>query len=135
MDTITSRRDARDSLTALLTTISGFQAVYDHLPKSIDGQSPVCSIESMSQFPRFEGSAVEEAFQFVVGVWVLRASGSANVDAGAAEDTLDALAQSVAQAVQGWANAVFYQPSQTDYADMENGQYRVEWHFVAVDWQ
>lgn len=126
---ITNRKDARASLVTALQTVSGFQAVYNHLPKSFDGQSPVCTVDGLSQFPDFNAPAAAETFQFSVGVWVRRD------DAAAAEDLTDDLAQAVAEVVYGWHNGLFFQPSEATYEELESGQYRVEWHFVQVDWE
>lgn len=126
---ISNRKDARNSLATALGTITGFQAVYDHLPKGFDGQSPVCTIDAVSQYPDLASAPGTETFQFAVGVWVRRD------DAAAAEDTLDDLAQDVAEAVEAWHNGIFYQASEATYEELESGQYRVEWHFVQVDWE
>ena len=128
-NSISNRKDARNSLVTALQTITGFQAVYDHLPKTFSGQSPVCTVDAISQFPDFNAPALAETFQFAVGVWVDRG------DAAASEDLLDDLAQDVAEVVQGWHNSIFYQPSEATYEELERGQYRVEWHFVQVDWE
>ena len=125
---ISNRKDARNSLVAALTAVPGFQAVFNHLPKDFDGQSPVCTIDGVSQYPQFM-PAIFETFQFAVGVWVRRD------DAATAEDQIDDLAQSVAQTIAAWHNGTFYQPSEATYEELESGQYRVEWHFVQVDWE
>ena len=126
---ITNRKDARNSLVTALTAITGLQVIYDHLPKTFSGQSPICTVDAISQFPDFNAPAVTETFQFAIGIWVDRA------DAGAAEDLLDDLAQDVAEVVLAWHNGIFYQPSEATYEELEKGQYRVEWHFVQVDWE
>ena len=128
-NSVSSRKDARNSLVTAMQTITGFQAVYDHLPKKHDGQSPICVVDGLSQYPQFDGSALYETFQLSVSVWVDR------VDAAAAEDLLDDLGQDVAEKVQAWHNGKFFQPSECTYEDLERGQYRVEWHFVSVDWE
>ena len=127
-NSISNRKDARNSLVTALEAITGFQEVYDYLPKDFGGQSPVCTVDGLSQFPQFE-PAVMETFQFAVGVWVNRAA------AATAEDTLDDLAQDVAEVIQDWHNGFFFQPSECTYEELEDGQYRVEWHFVQVDWE
>jgi hypothetical protein len=132
-NSISNRKDARDSLVTALETITGFQEHYDHLPVDLQGQSPVCTVEAVSQMTTFD-PAVTETFQFIVGVWVIRAS-EAGSDAANAEDTLDGLAQDVTEIVQTWHNGIFYQPSEATYEELENGQYRVEWFYVSVDWE
>jgi len=127
-NSISNRKNARDSLVTALTGITGFQAIYDHLPKDFDGQSPVCCVDALSQYPQFS-PAVAEPFRFAVWVWVDRA------DAAAAEDLLDDLAQDVADAVKVWHNGFFYQESEASYEELEKGQYRTETHFVQVDWE
>lgn len=126
---ISNRKDARNSLVTALTAITGFQAVYDHLPKTFNNQSPVCTVYSISQFPDFNAPALTETFQFAVVVWVVRD------DAATAEDQLDDLAQDVAEVVYGWHNGLFFQASEVDEVILEKGQYLVEWHFVQVDWE
>lgn len=127
---ISNRKDARKSLETALKTITGFQAVYDHLPKGFDGQSPVCTIDAVSQYPDLASAPGTETFQFAVGVWVRR------TDAGTAEDALDDLAQDVAEVVAAWHNGIFYQASEATYEVLDAAdQYRVEWHFVQVDWE
>ena len=132
-NSISNRKDARDSLVTALTTVTGWQAIFDHLPVDLQGQSPVCTVEAASQMTTFD-PAVSETFQFIVGVWVLRASKDGS-DAAGAEDALDGLAQDVTEIVQAWHNGIFYQPSEATYEELENGQYRVEWFYVQVDWE
>ena len=132
---ISNRKDARNSLVTALQTITGFQVVFDHLPKDAGGQTPFCCVDSMGQYPQFLGSAVAETFQFAVGVWIKRGSAGDSISAETVEDTLDDLAQDVAEVVQDWHNGIFYQAAECDYETLDDGTYRVEWHYVQVDWE
>lgn len=125
---ILNRKDARAGLIAQMQAIPAFEAVHDHLPKDLEGKSPVCTVESGPAVYRWE-PAHYNTFQFIVGVWVRRD------DAGTAEDLLDDLAQDVAEAVYAWHTAEFVDPSAPDYEEIDGVLYRVEWFFVSVEWE
>ena len=126
---LTSRKDARNALVTVLETITALQKVYDHDTVDFAGQSPVCVVQSLSQFPQFRGSVNTDSHQFVAEVYVNRA------DAGAAEDTLDDLAQDIAEAVEAWHTAFFFQPSECFYGIIDGIHYRGESHYIQVDWE
>jgi len=127
--TLHNRKTPRAALAAAITTnITQLQSVFKSLPKKPAGVSPFCTVESGPATYQF--SPDENKFGFVVGMWVLRD------DADAAEDLLDDLAQDLAQVVDTWHTATFSQESQTDYAMLDGKyDYRVEWHFVTVEWE
>ena len=134
-NSISNRKSARESLVTALQTITGLQAVFDHLPKDLHGQSPICIVFATSQMTEFM-PAVMERFQFVVEVWAYRdGAAGASMDAAGAEDVIDDLAQDVTEVIAGWHNAFFYQPSEAGYEIMENGSYKVETFYVQVDWE
>lgn len=127
--TIANRKDARAALIAeIQSSMPQLAAVYGYLPKSFGGKTPVATVESgaaeYSSLPA-EGNR----FGLVVGMWVDRR------DAAGAEDQLDDLAQALAELVDAWSTAEFSQPSQVDYYANEAGQWRVEWHFISVEWE
>jgi len=126
---LTSRKDARNALVTALGAVTALQAIYDHDTVDFGGQSPVCTVQSLAQFPQFNGSVNTDTHQFAVEVYVNRA------DAGAAEDTLDDLGKSIADVIEGWHTAVFFQPSECFYAVIDGIPYRGETHFVQVDWE
>lgn len=126
--TILNRKAARTSLYNLLIATSAFQAGFKSLTKDTEGQSPIFTIESVASNPT-DDPVNDSVFKFAVGVWVLREN------ADAAEDQIDDLNETVTAAVMSWYTANFYQESQSDYADLDDGQWRVEWFFVEINWQ
>lgn len=127
--TMENRKDARAALVSLIDTgITQLQSTFGSLPKKTGGVSPFCTVESGPA--GYDFFPDESKFGLIVGMWVLRD------DADAAEDLLDDLAQDLAQVVETWHTATFTQESQPDYEFLEGRyDYRVEWHFISVNWE
>lgn len=131
--TLPSRKKARADLVAKikagitqLADAGGVAHTYDHLIKDPAGLSPICTVESGPWQPRFT-AAETQTFAFTIGLWVKR------TDASDAEDLLDDLAVDLAEVLDANYNAEFTRPSMPEY-DLPELQYRIEWHFVAVEW-
>jgi hypothetical protein len=134
--TLTNPKTLRADLVAKLKTIAllgtdldGTVHVVGFFPKDPGGISPFCGIDRAGWQPNLTGDRSSQTpNQFVVGFWVRRD------DPAAAEDTLDDLALALA----GLLEAVYYQPkffnpSQSDYEEIDGIQYKFELHFVEID--
>lgn len=90
---VPSRQTVRERLATLIEAqISAYEAVFDHIPRTFDGVSPVCTISNLG----FEMSRNPYRYDyfFALGNWVRR---DLAAGVGASEDTLDSLMQHVAQ--------------------------------------
>lgn len=130
--TFPSRKSLRASVVTALKGITqladagGVAHVYDHLIKDPGGISPICTVESGPWQPNFTAAA-QQWFGLTIGMWVKRD------DAGDAEDLMDDLAVGLAQVMDQSYNAEFTRPSMPEY-DLPDLQYRIEWHFVSIQW-
>lgn len=123
-------KTVRNSLVTKLTALTQLQAVYDHLTKDTQGQSPVVMVARLGIEPT-EDMLNEADIQFLVGVWVDRS------DAATAEDELDDLAKDIIDQIHDWNGAQFVGgPSEITIEDADNaaGQYLCEWFTVQVRW-
>lgn len=128
--TLRNRKDARNSLVTAATAGIGssFAAIYDHLPKTFEGQSPVLTVQSGFTFPPEAYPAHENRFAFVMRVWVDRG------DAAGAEDTLDDLDLVIRSFIAGEDLFKFFLESEIEPEVLQKNQYLTERHFVSIDW-
>lgn len=102
--------------------------VYDHLPKNLNGVSPVCTIESGPSLPNtVMDDDLPEKTGLIVGMWVRRD------DAASAEDTLDQLLAGLVSVLRTNYNAEISQATMPDYEMVDGVEYRVE--FFAIDFE
>lgn len=123
---LTSRKETRFALAALLDEIATFRAVYDHQTKDFQAGTPVGMIHSDGTLTRFPGYADEHHGYIVTLLWQ-------RDDAGASENGLDDLSQDVRQKMLDnvvnalWNDIRFDEVrSQMGYVEIENTQYRIE---------
>jgi len=91
--TVPSRQTARERIKALVTAdITEFEAIYDHIPRSLEGYSPACTISSVGF--AYSDRPYRYKYRFAVGVWVRR---DLLTGVSVSEDTLDTLVVKVAQ--------------------------------------
>ena len=137
MVSITNRKTAREAVaTGLDGAATSAQAVLDYVPNNLsDSGSPVITVSSWSQDTRFQaGGHVDNDFELIVTVWVLRFDKDAGNDySAAAEDELDTVSKEVIEYFTTHSTAEIIQPSQTDYAMVDSIQYRTESHFIRYE--
>lgn len=126
---VPNRQTRRDRLKALLVAAGVWQEVYDHQPKSFQGQSPVATVHGGPvDFPLMTFGGDEDA---EIELWVTNFV--KRDDAAAAEDSLDALLLAVGDVVvanrkdAGFWNELFLRgPTEPDYPTIDGVQYRSE---------
>lgn len=132
---VVNRLEAREAVASDLTTnITSLQAVYDHLPKDLEGQSPVCTIESG---PIMQTHTPDEpqAINLVIGFWVRRDGDTGSgMDADSAADVLDNLATNLATRMFATFNATFSRESEIGYEEIDGNLYLIELHYVQLEW-
>jgi hypothetical protein len=132
---VPSRKTVRERLATLIAAqITDFEAVHDHVPRTLDGVSPVCTVSSVGFVPG--QNPYRYSYYFAIGIWVRRdlATGVAT-----SEDTLDDLMQDVAQFALDNANdATLHimkipvdRQSETSYPVVDGTPYRAE--FITVE--
>lgn len=132
---VPSRQAVRERLKTLIETdITEFQAVYDHIPRSLEGYSPACTVSSLGFEP--DNRPYRYRYRFSVGIWVRR---DLATGVSASEDTLDQMMVKLAQlAIDRAADPTLHilripvgQFSETGYPIVDGTPYRVE--FVTMD--
>ena len=128
--TAPSRQAVRERIKALIETdITEFEVVHDHIPRSLEGYSPACTISSSGFAPGNQPYRYE--YRFNIGIWIRR-----DLAAGvsSSEDTLDQLMVKVAQfQIDNAADVTLHilripvgQFSTTAYPVVDGTPYRVE---------
>ena len=127
---VPSRETARDRLKTLIEAqIAGFEEVFNHVPRTFEGKSPVCTVSSVGFAP--DRNPYRYTWRFAIGIWVRR---DLSTGVGASEDTLDTLMQDVAQfELDNKADATLHilripvgEFSETAYPVVDGTPYRVE---------
>lgn len=127
---VPNRKTQRERLATLITVqIASFEAVYDHIPRTFDGASPVCTISSLGFAS--DRNPYRYTWRFTIGIWVRR---DLSTGVGASEDTLDDLMQEVLQfQLDNAADSVLHilripegEFSETAYPIVDGTPYRVE---------
>ena len=130
--TVKNRSVRRLALVSAITSqITDLQAVYDHLAKDFNGQSPVATVESSGWLP-LETPAEPQDLNYIVGFWARRDDAQTGAQA---EQKLDDLAEDLANLVFNTFHGKFTEESTTMYAQIGGHSYRVEFHYVRLqDW-
>lgn len=122
-----SRQDKRDRIKAILEDDGSWQEVYDHQPKSFDGQSPVATVHSGPV------RTIDEAFggKKLLQTGVVVTNFVKRDDAATAEDALDTLLEKVIQLMADNQNDseweyVEVDDTLPDYVTVDGVQYRAE---------
>ena len=134
--TIPNRKTVREALAAsILAQQTTLQRVYDYQPKDLAGESPVCSVISDPVKYNLVTDAEYQSFGLMV-TYFARYDGEtgSGMDAPAAEDALDNLAQGLATLIFKDYNARFTRPSEMVDAMIDGVAYAIESHYVEVDW-
>jgi hypothetical protein len=136
MMAIPSRHTVRDDLVSKITSdITTLQAVYGYLPKDFGGQSPVCTVENGPLQIDVTTDIYHQEFTLIVGFWIRRDGGAGSgLDAATSEDMLDSLAQALATLLAKSYNARFSMPSDLFYDMIDGNDYRIEFHYVELEW-
>ncbi len=127
MTIVTNRKTLRTSVVTLLKSITGLADsggvahVYGQLPKSLNGLSPICTVESGPSALNLDmDSTTTEAVGLIIGFWVDRDTASS------AEDLLDDLREGLRTIIRNNFNARLTVQSMPDYEMVDSTEYRVE---------
>ena len=113
------------------TKITDLQTIYDYDPQDIEGESPLCIISRGGLRYSTHTDVEYTVFRFVVGFWV-----RSDDDRQAAEEKLDDLAVDLAEVLELYYSADFYQESELLEAEKVDGLvYSVELHYVEIRWR
>ena len=134
--TTTSRKALRAQLAIDLATLTQVQEVVPHLPRALKGKSPICSVESGGWQPSLNVEEMPTKVRVIIGFWVRRSAdpGSTVPTAAQAEDMIDDLALALVNLLEGSYNSSFYRPLTLDYEVIDGTEYRIEFHYVEIDW-
>jgi hypothetical protein len=121
------RTDLKSKLEAALVVGVGVAAVYESLPKSLGGQSPVITIESGPSTPTVTPEEPQSA-GIIMCLWVRRD------DADTAEDGLDDFMDAVIRALDANYNYDWAKPTGPDYEIDDGVLYRIEWLNLTFQW-
>ncbi|MBN1991356.1 MAG: hypothetical protein JW953_01535 [Anaerolineae bacterium] len=132
---VPSRQTVRERLATLIDAqIEAYVAVFDHVPRDLQGKSPCCTVSSLGFRPG--QNPYLYTYRFAIGNWVRR---DLSTGVAASEDTLDTLMQAIAQFALNNANdSVLHickipvdQDSETSYPVVDGIPYRAE--FITVE--
>ena len=108
----------------------GTPHVYSYLATGFRGMTPMCTVESYRSKLDTDGDDANQPFRFIVGFWVKRDEGAGS----AAEDTLDDLEYGLRAILRKSYNGRYSQDSEPGYDIIDGEEYRVEFHFIDIDW-
>jgi hypothetical protein len=132
---VVNRLEARAAVLAdLQANLTDLQAIYDYLPKDLQGQSPVCTIES-GPIAQTHTPDEPQAVNLVVGFWVRRdGEAGSGMTAEDAADLIDTLAAGLATRMFAAFNATFPRESEIGYETIDGNDYQIELHYVQMQW-
>ena len=129
-----SREVVRDDLVTKLRATDTFKTktgqVFSYLATDFQGMTPCCTVETYGSKLDTENEGDELQVNFVVGMWVKRDESTA----AAAEDTLDTLEVELRDVLRKNYNGRYARESQAMYDVIAGEDYRIEFHFVQIDW-
>lgn len=123
-----SRKDAREVIAALMSTITTFQAVYEYLKPDFGGLSPVCMLQSDGTRPADTTTLAgyEREHAILIGIWWARhATVEDDID-NLSEDVWDVLEANTGPTADWGGLTIDENFSQLDYPIVDGVQYRLE---------
>jgi hypothetical protein len=117
----------------LETDITWLQKVYAYAPDDLDGESPVCTVETWPTITEIKTNPTKD-YCYLVTIWVLEKNARGEVsDPSAAADLIDDFHHDLCVLLRERLNAEFFQPPDLFPFSMESGNiYITETHYVKV---